>query len=44
MGICCMTQGTQTGARKQRRGVDAVGGGRDVQVGGHMGKSMADSG
>ena len=36
-----MTQGTQTGSREQLRRVEL--GGRDVQVDGDMGKSMAVS-
>ena len=43
MGICCMTQGTQTGAGQQPEGWDGKEGGRDVQVGGDMGKPKADS-
>ena len=43
MGIFCMTQGTQTGAWKQPRGWGGEGGGREIQVGGDMGKAMADS-
>ena len=43
MGICCMTQGTQTGALRQPRGVGWVGGGRDVQEGEDMCISVSDS-
>ena len=43
MGICYMTQGTQTGAWQQPRGVGWGEGGRDVQVGGDMSKPTADS-
>ena len=43
-----MTQGTQTGAQEQPRVCvyvrgDGEAGGRDVQVGGDMGKPIADS-
>ena len=34
MGICCMTQGTQTGALAE--GWDQEGGGKEVQDGEHM--------
>ena len=43
MGICCMTRGTQTRAPNNLEGWDGEGGGRKVQVGGTMGKPMADS-
>ena len=43
MGICCMTQGTQTGALWQAEGWDGEGDGREVQEEGDMGISMADS-
>ena len=39
MGMCCMTQVTQTGALQQTKGWDEEGG----QVGGEMGVPMADS-
>jgi len=42
VGICCLTQGTHTGADNNLEGWDGEGGGRDVQVGGDMGKPMAD--
>ena len=34
MGICCMTQGTQTGLCNNLEGWDRVGGGREAQEGG----------
>ena len=40
MGICCMTQGTQTGTLQQSRG---VGGGREVLKGGDICVPVADS-
>ena len=43
MGICCMTQGTQTRAQKQPRRVGWAESWEDVHVGGDMGKSVADS-
>ena len=43
MGICCMTQGTQTRALCQSRRWDGEGDGRDVHEGGDMGVPMADS-
>ena len=49
MGIGCVTQETQTRGLRQPRGVgwgrtwDGVGGGREVQEGGHIHKPMADS-
>ena len=43
MGICCMTQGTQTGALWQPRGLGWGGGGREVPEGGHTCIPMADS-
>ena len=43
MGICCMTQETQTGALYQPRGVDGEGDGKEVQKGGDMCIPMADS-
>jgi len=42
MGICCMTQETQTGALYQPRGV-GWGDGWEVQKGGDMCIPMADS-
>ena len=38
-----MTQGTQTGLRNKLEGWDGKGDGRDVQIGGDMGKPMANS-
>ena len=38
-----MTQKTQVGLDDNLEGWDGEGGGRDVQVGGNMGKHMADS-
>ena len=49
MGICCITQGTQTGALYQPRGVEWGGKRergsreREVQMGGGICISMADS-
>jgi len=43
MGICCMTQGTQTGALWQSRRVGWGGDGREVQQGGDTGVPVADS-
>ena len=43
MGICCMTQETQTGALCQPRGVGGEGDGKEVQKGGDMCIPMADS-
>ena len=43
MGICCMTQGTQTGALWKAEGWGGEGDGRKVQEGGDMGVPMADS-
>ena len=43
MGICCMTQGTQTGDLWQPRGWDGEAEGREVQEGGDMSVPMADS-
>ena len=43
MGICCMTQGTQTGALWQAEGWDGKGDGKEVWEGGDMGVPMADS-
>ena len=46
MGICCMTQGIQIRAwysSNNLEGWDGKGGGRDVHVGGDMGKPMASS-
>ena len=43
MGICYMTQGTQTGALWQTEEWDGEGDGREVQEGGDMGVPMADS-
>ena len=37
MVICCVTQGTQTGALWQAEGWDGQGDGREVQEGGNMG-------
>ena len=36
MGICCRTQGTQTGTLSQPREWDGVGGGREVKKGGDI--------
>ena len=43
MGICCMTQGTQTGALWQAEGEGREGHGREVWEGGDIGVPMADS-
>ena len=43
MGICSMTQGTQTGAHQQAEGWCGQGDGREVWEGGDMGVSMANS-
>jgi len=43
MGIRCMTQGTQTGALYQPRGVGGEGDGSEVQEGGDICIPMADS-
>ena len=43
MGICCMTQRIQTKADNNLEEWDGEGGGREVQEGGDMGVSMADS-
>ena len=43
MGICCMAQGTQTGALGNNLQGEAEGDGREVWEGGDMGVSMADS-
>ena len=46
MGICCMSQGTQTGALYQPRGVGMgreAGQGREVQEGGDLSIPVADS-
>ena len=43
MGICCMTQGTQTQRGNNLEGWNGAGGGRDVQVGGDMSIPMAGS-
>ena len=43
MRICCMSQGTQTGALYQPRGVGREGDGREVQEGGDISIPMADS-
>ena len=43
MGICSLTQGPQTRLSKALEGWDGKEGGRDVQVGGGVGKPMADS-
>ena len=42
-GICCMSQGTQTGALYQLRGWNGEGDGREVQKGGNICIPMADS-
>ena len=42
MGICCVTQETQTGALQQAEGWDGEEGGREVWEGGDMGVPMAD--
>ena len=43
MGICCVTQGAQTGALWQPRGVRWGRGGREVLEGGDICIPMADS-
>ena len=43
MGICSVTQGTQTGALQQAEGWGGEGDGREVWEGGDMGVPMADS-
>ena len=43
MGLCCMTQGTQTGALWQAEWWDGEGYGGEVWEGGDMGAPMADS-
>jgi len=43
MGICCLTQGTQTRALEQPRGVGWGGGGREVQKGGDLCIPIADT-
>ena len=43
MGICCMTQGTQTGALWQAEGWAGEGDGREDWEGEDMGVPMADS-
>ena len=43
MEISCMTQGTQTGALYQPRGVKGEGNGSEVQEGGDICIPMADS-
>ena len=43
MGICCMTQELKSGLSNNLEGWDGEGGKRDVQMGGDMGKPMADS-
>ena len=43
MGICCMAQGTQTGALWQSKGLDGEGDGKEVREGGDMSVPMADS-
>ena len=43
MGICCMSQGTQTGALYQPREVGWEGDGREVQEGGGICTSVPDS-
>ena len=43
MGICRMSQETQTGAPYQRRGVGGEGDGREVQKGEDVCIPMADS-
>ena len=42
MGICCMTQGTQTGLCDNLAGWDGEGNAREVWEGGDMGVPMAD--
>ena len=43
MGICCMTQGTQTGPQGQAEGWGGERDGREVWEGGDKGIPMADS-
>ena len=43
MGICCMTQETQTGALHQPKGVEGEWDGREVQKGGNICIPMADT-
>ena len=43
MGICCMSQETQTGLCINLEGLDGEGGGRRVQKGGNICIPMADS-
>ena len=43
VGICCLTQGTQTRALEQPRGWDEEEGGSEVQDGEDIGIPMADS-
>ena len=43
MGICCMSQETQTGLCINLEGWDGEGGGREVQTGGNICIPMADS-
>ena len=43
MGICCMTQGTQTKFCDNLEGWVGEGDRRDIQEGGDMGAPMADS-
>ena len=43
MGICCVTQGTQTGPVWQAEGWDGEEDGREVREGGDKGVPMADS-
>ena len=43
MGICCMTQRTQTGVLQQAEGWGREGDGREVWEGGDMSVPMADS-
>ena len=43
MGICCVSQGTQTGALYNLEEWDGAGDGREVQEGGDIFIPMADS-
>ena len=43
MGICCMTQGTQTGALRQAQGWNGKGDERQAKEGKDMGVPTADS-
>ena len=43
MGICCMTQGTQTGALDNKEGWDGKKGGREVQEGWDICTPITDS-